>query len=175
MSKPGNFILYIEDDEGIAKLVRSHLEKFGYMVEVANSAESGLGVYDPNVHSAILLDYMLPGISGIEALAKLSPNKYNPPVIILTAAGSEKTAVEAIKLGAAEYIIKDTSGGFISLLLIAIESAIAKRNLYKENEQLRSQYELLTKEISRLQEEAKTLNLEGTAFSRILERLPSNG
>ena len=132
-------VLYIEDDEGIAKLVQLNLERAGYFVEIADSAEKGLEVYNPAIHKVIVLDNVLPGISGVDALRRFAPNKFDPAMIMLTAAGSEKLAVDAIASGAAEYLVKDDIKGFLQLLPIAIESAKAKQKLYKDNDVLQKE------------------------------------
>lgn len=146
-------VLYIEDDEGVAKLVQKNLERAGYFVEIADSAEKGLEIYNPNIHKVIVLDYVLPGMSGIDALKKLAPNKFEPSVIMLTAAGSEKVAIDAIAMGAAEYLVKDDIKGFMQLLPIAIESALAKRSLYKDNDNLLKENTNHVQELKRLREE----------------------
>jgi DNA-binding NtrC family response regulator len=164
-------ILYIEDDEGTARLVRQYLEKFGYMLEVAYSAEDGLKKFSPDIHHAVLLDYVLPGMSGISALKKLAPNKYNPAIIMITAAGSEKVAVEAMNNGAAGYIMKDNSTGFLDLLPVGIESAIAKKHLYSQNEELKAEVENTERELAKLGSEISKLKLQDSALGRIFARI----
>ena len=164
-----DMILYIEDDEGTAKLVRSHMERYGYFLEVADSAESGIKKYDKNIHKAILMDYILPGMSGVDALKKLSPNKLDPTIIMLTAAGSEKVAVEAINNGAAGYVIKDNSGGFLELLPIALESALRKKQLYKTNAVLQQTQNNIAKELAKLEKELNRSSPSSPIIQKILE------
>jgi two-component system, sensor histidine kinase len=146
-------VLYIEDDEGVAKLVQLNLERAGYFVEIADSAEKGLEIYNPSIHKVIVLDHVLPGISGIDALKKFAPSKFDPAVIMLTAAGSEKIAIEAINSGAAEYLVKDDIKGFLQLLPIAIESALAKKKLYKDNDVLQRENVDYIEELRRIRDE----------------------
>lgn len=143
-------VLYIEDDEGVAKLVQTNLERAGYFVEIAASAEKGLQIFNPNIHKVVVLDYVLPGISGIEALKKIAPNKCDPAVIMLTAAGSERIAIEAMANGAAEYMVKDDIKGFLQLLPISIESALAKKKLYRDNDSLQKENQNQRDELMRL-------------------------
>jgi CheY-like chemotaxis protein len=56
MTTEPKMILYIEDDEGTARLVRQYLERFGYMLEITNSAEEGLKKFNPNIHQVVLMD-----------------------------------------------------------------------------------------------------------------------
>ena len=151
-------VLYVEDDEGVAKLVQLNLERAGYFVEIADTAEKGLEVYNPKIHKVIVLDHVLPGISGIDALKKFAPNKYDPAIIMLTAAGSEKVAVEAINSGAAEYLVKDDIKGFQQLLPIAIESALAKQRLYKDNDTLQKENANFMEELKRVRAELDKAN-----------------
>jgi DNA-binding NtrC family response regulator len=171
MTTEPNMILYIEDDEGTARLVRQYLERFGYMLEITDSAEQGLKKYNPNIHQMILMDYVLPGMNGLNALKKLAPNKYDPAIVMITAAGSEKVAVEAMNNGAAGYIMKSNSTGFIDLLPVAIESALAKRNLYRQNSELQARVAETEKELAKLGSEIGKLKLQDTALGRIYGRI----
>ena len=105
------------------------------------------------------MDYALPGISGLDALRKLTPDKFDPAVVLITAAGSEQVAVDAINNGAAGYVVKDSSLGFLSLLPIAIESGVAKQKLYKQISTLMNQATQNERKIAKLTAENEKLRV----------------
>ena len=98
-------ILIIDDDELIRKTLSAHLSK-SYEVSLAEDGEKGLQQYDENMPDLIVLDIRLPDMSGLEVLNKIRERNKNANVIIITAFDDMKTTVEAIKLGAFEYLVK---------------------------------------------------------------------
>lgn len=126
-------ILYVEDDEGLAYLLKKRLERLGFTVEVALTGEAALECIAQKNYDAILLDYTLPSINGMAVLKRIKPVEGEPPVIMLTAGGSERLAVEALQLGAEDYIVKDVNQTYLDLLPHVIHSAVIKLNLRKQN------------------------------------------
>ncbi|MDT4966593.1 MAG: two-component system, OmpR family, alkaline phosphatase synthesis response regulator PhoP [Acidobacteriota bacterium] len=110
MSRP---ILIIEDDPDIAESVRYNLERDGLAARIAETGEKGLSAaLDPkNSPSLIILDLMLPGMSGNELCRRLrrEPATRRTPIIMLTARVSESDRVAGFDLGADDYIIKPFS------------------------------------------------------------------
>jgi DNA-binding response OmpR family regulator len=110
MAKP---ILIIEDDPDIAEGLRYNLEREGLVARVAETGERGLSIaLDPkNPPSLILLDLMLPGMSGSELCRRLrrEPATRRTPIIMLTARGSETERVAGLEIGADDYITKPFS------------------------------------------------------------------
>jgi FixJ family two-component response regulator len=148
-------ILYMDDDPGMARLLQKHLSRAGYEVEIATDGKTGLSRHRATPFDFLIMDYRMPGLSGIEVLRELSKGGNLPPCVLLTGAGDEKTAVEAMKLGASDYILKDTDGGYRELMPSVIQRALHQRQLVvdkkRAEEKLRTAYAEL---------EAKTLNLE---------------
>ena len=99
-------VLVVEDVAAQAELARLLLQKSGYSVRVAASAEQALPELDAWRPDAVLLDVGLPGISGLELLARLCRAPLCPQVIVVTANASSSDAAEAIRLGAFDYIAK---------------------------------------------------------------------
>jgi two-component system response regulator AtoC len=98
-------ILIIDDDPLIRKTLSSHLSK-GFEVTLAEDGEEGLQNYEEGIPDLVILDIRLPDLSGLEVLCKIKERNKNANIIIMTAYDDMKTTVEAIKLGAFEYLVK---------------------------------------------------------------------
>ncbi len=122
-------ILYIEDDPGLSRLVRARLESEGYRVELCLTGKEGLAAFDEAMHDLVIVDYQLPDCNGLQVLEALVARGAEVPVIIATGAGSEEIAVKAMKLGAADYINKETHDKFFHLLPSVIEKALRQHEL----------------------------------------------
>jgi two-component system, sensor histidine kinase len=133
-------LLYIEDDEGLARLLQLRLERQRFSVDIANTAEDGLRMLHEQVYDLALLDYHLPGMSGLELLDELMGRENMPPVIILTASGDERVAVSALEKGAADYAVKDAGQSYLDLLPAIMQAAYMRQALQREN--ARQQQEL---------------------------------
>ncbi len=160
-------ILYIEDDEGLAKLLQRRLERDGFSVSISVSGEEALELLKTQQFDTILLDYTLPGINGLDVLKALAPVNGEPPIIMLTVGGNEYLAVEAIKFGAEDYIIKDIGQTYLDLLPHVIRAAITKLRLRQENEQQQdkliyyiSEIEKRNSELMQEVQERKELEIE---------------
>lgn len=104
----GELIYLTEDDENIRELVTCTLEAFGFTVNAFEYAESMLDEFSREIPALILLDIMLPGMDGIEALKiiRKNPATKSVPVIMLTAKGTEVDKVKGLDNGADDYITK---------------------------------------------------------------------
>ncbi len=101
-------ILFIEDNAGDAEIVRRMLEDAGIAtVEAAYTVEQGLDMFRETKWDLLLVDYRLPGSSGLEALDRIREIDPSVPAIMLTGVGDEQIAAAAIKRGADEYLSKD--------------------------------------------------------------------
>jgi two-component system response regulator AtoC len=98
-------ILIIDDDSLIRKTLSSHLSK-GFEVTMAEDGEEGLQNYAEGMPDLVILDIRLPDMSGLDVLCKIKEKNNNANIIIMTAYDDMKTTVEAIKLGAFEYLVK---------------------------------------------------------------------
>ncbi len=99
-------ILVVEDEEKIARLLEIELEYEGYSVTKALDGIKALELYRSKNWDLILLDVMLPGLSGIEILRRIRANDNSTPVLLLTAKGSVEDKVSGLDLGANDYITK---------------------------------------------------------------------
>ena len=157
MSKPGPIrILYIEDDHRLADLVRLHLEQSGYAVDLAHDGEEGLAKCASGRYDLVAVDHSLPQRDGLEVIRTLAAKGPLPPTIMITGHGTEKIAVETMKLGADDYIVKDLSGGWLDLLPSVIERVLARRRLLEEKEQAREQLRQSEKRLAKAEKLAAT-------------------
>jgi two-component system response regulator AtoC len=130
-------ILVVDDDQSVRSYLSDFLTSCGYTVECAESGDQAVtrlaGGYVPSV---IVQDIVMPGINGIEVLE--SVKKINPsiPVIILSAAGQIKTVVDAMKMGAADFLVKPFEEQELEL---AIENVVEKQKLKEEVKTLKRQ------------------------------------
>ncbi|ASR48355.1 DNA-binding response regulator [Paenibacillus kribbensis] len=99
-------ILIVEDEEKIARLLEIELEFEGYRVVKEKNGIDGLETYYKGTWDLVLLDIMVPGLSGTQLLQRIRKNDANIPVILLTAKSSIADKVEGLDLGANDYITK---------------------------------------------------------------------
>ncbi|SEQ55268.1 response regulator transcription factor [Piscibacillus halophilus] len=114
-------ILVIEDEEKIARVLELELGYEGYTVSKAHSGYDALELYRSQTWDLILLDIMLPEMSGIELLRRIRKNDTHTPILLLTAKGSTEDKVTGLDLGANDYITKPFE---IEELLARIRAAL---------------------------------------------------
>ena len=106
-------ILIVEDEAALVALLRYNLEKEGYVVDEASDGQEGLTKVSEAIPDLILLDWMLPQLSGLEVCRQLrrSASTRNVPIIMVTARGEEGDRVRGLDVGADDYIAKPFSPG----------------------------------------------------------------
>ncbi len=125
-------LLYMDDDLGLARLLKKRLERQGFTVDIAGSGEQGLDMYDPACHDVIAVDQEMPGLDGLEVIKRLAASHPLPPIVMITGTGDERVAVEAMKLGARDYIVKDIEGTYLDLMPSVFEQVIYQQRLIDE-------------------------------------------
>jgi DNA-binding response OmpR family regulator len=150
-------ILIIEDEADIREMVRLRLKKEGYDIFVADSGEAGLAVALERRPDLILLDLMLPIMSGFEVLRKIKAERTvsRTPVIIVSARGEESDIVAGLELGADDYVTKP----FNMAVLIARVNALLRRSVSAEE----TDGDLMT---------AGPVQIDGTGFQAMLSGEP---
>ena len=115
-------ILVAEDEDSLATLLNYNLEKEGYAVAVAADGEDALMMINEKLPDLILLDWMLPKVSGIEVCRRLRARTEtrNIPIIMLTARGEETDRIRGLDTGADDYIIKPFSMSELSARIRAV-------------------------------------------------------
>ena len=127
-------VLCMEDNDGLARLLQKHLERQGYLVDRARDGEEGLAMYDAGSYDIVMMDQMMPVYTGLEVIRILASRGPLPPIIMITGTGSEQIAVEAMKLGAGDYLVKDVDGGYLDLLPTVIEQVLDQQRLIEEKQ-----------------------------------------
>jgi len=127
-------LLIVEDEPKMQRLLELNLSEEGYSVECAQDAESGLRLLRQGKIDLVLTDLKLPGMNGLEFLQAVKRSNAHLPVIVMTAYGTVETAVEAMKAGAGDYVLKPFSMEEIKLL---IRKELDVHNLREENVTLR--------------------------------------
>src|SRR5438093_590697 len=133
-SMPEGRILVVDDEEIVQDVLQTLLRKQGYEVLPATSAEDALPFLEHEGIDVVLLDLMLPGIGGMDALRLIRERDPEKTVIMMTAYGSVETAVEAMKIGAFHYLTKPFKNDEVLLLL---DKALERRRLVEENRRLK--------------------------------------
>ena len=110
-------ILIIDDEPTLVKNIRTYLGRYGHDTESAGSAEEGLALLDRFQPDVVLLDFHLPGISGLEALGQIRQRRPDAKVVMITGHSGVKVAVDAMKAGAYDYVAKPVVLGDLKLLL----------------------------------------------------------
>jgi FixJ family two-component response regulator len=145
-------IIVTEDDEGLNHLMQKILRREGFKTEGALSGKDAIKKATSNQDSLMLLDYGLPDMTGKEVIQALSRRKDNVPFMLVTGKGNEHVAVDMMKRGAMDYIIKDD--GFIKELPVKVRSVLAaldwKKDVEEAEETLQKKYYLNQMMIERM-------------------------
>ena len=127
-------ILVVEDEPKLRRLVELQLADDGYEVQSAPDAESGLKLVNGPPFDLIITDLKLPGMSGLEFLQAVKRVDAQIPVVIMTAFGSVESAVDAMKAGASDYVLKPFS---LAELVMVVRKELDTHELRRENRTLR--------------------------------------
>ncbi len=129
-------ILYMEDDPGLARLLQKMLQRRGFVINIATNGEEGLTMLDAEQYDLLLLDYNMPFMGGIDVIRALTAKNALPPTIMVTGEGNEMVAVDALKLGAADYIVKDADMKYLDLLPSVIDQVLYRQQMLRERHQM---------------------------------------
>ncbi len=122
-------LLVVDDDPAVRRSLGRALEEYGLKVSSAANAAEGLAVYEHGAHDLVLLDLFLPDQHGLEVLKQLKAKDPDAAVIVVTASDDVRDAVEAIKLGALEYLVKPYN---LEALMVLIQHALDQRRTRME-------------------------------------------
>ena len=128
-------VMVIDDDPGLREYMEALVTRQGYEVHAVAGGEEALRVLDDANPDLITLDVVLPGMDGLETLQELKQRVPKVPVIMLSGHGQARTIVEAMRLGASDFLRKPFEAEELEL---AFQKALEKRALKMEVEQLRS-------------------------------------
>jgi len=137
MSSKGRIVV-IDDEVNAASALETLLREDGYDVAKANDARTGLQILEKTEADLVLTDLRMPGMDGIELLARIKETRPETMVILMTAYGTVKTAVKAMKLGAEDYLGKPID---VEELEVILQKALEKKHLLEETKSLRERLE----------------------------------
>ena len=127
-------ILIVEDEAKMRRLLELNLGEDGFATFSAGDAEAGLKLLRENAIDLVVTDLKLPGMDGLEFLQTVKRQNAALPVVVMTAFGTVETAVEAMKAGASDYVLKPFS---LTEMRMVIHKELDVRNLREENRELR--------------------------------------
>jgi CheY-like chemotaxis protein len=133
MSRPTRSILIVDDNDDVRELLLNFLEQDSYRLYSANNGDSALALLHSERIDLLLLDVMMPGISGVELLKKIKsshfPTNPNLPVIMVTARSGSDDIEEAMAAGAHSYIVKPFRGEEIRKQVADVLTLVEERAL----------------------------------------------
>ena len=122
-------VLIVDDDEAICELISEGLLEDGYSCDIASTADEALSKFRGHYFDIVLLDIKLPGKSGMELLRIFQTISQNTEIVMITAVKDIETAIQAMKLGASDYIIKpftiDKLSASIDTILVSSQRCIS--------------------------------------------------
>jgi len=165
-------ILVVEDEDAIREMLMMVLEQADFHILAAVSAEEALKVLAENRVDLLLLDWMLPGISGVELAKRLKrePGYKDLPIILLTARGEEEDKIRGLEIGADDYVTKPFSP---KELIARIKAVMRRSGKLGESGQLSIGDLMLDAEQHRLTIAGKSLDVSPTEF-RLMQFFMSN-
>jgi two-component system NtrC family response regulator/two-component system response regulator HydG len=131
-------IVVVDDEVNAATALTSLLDEDGYSVRCANDPREGLKLIDADVPDIVLTDLRMPGMDGLEFLGKVKHAHPEVMVIVMTAYGTVKTAVQAMKLGAEDYLAKPID---VDELEVIVQRTLERKELREEAHALRERLE----------------------------------
>lgn len=132
---PGK-IFVVDDEESMCSFMAIMLRKEGYKVETTQNPRSAVNAICAGSYDLVIADMMMPEMSGLELLTEVKKRKEGQPIIVMTAFASVESAIEAMKLGASDYISKPFQ---IDAVKLTIEKVISHHRIVDENKTLKKQ------------------------------------
>lgn len=131
-------ILVVDDEKGMREMLKAFFEEEGYIVDVSPNGNKALELIERSSYDLVITDMVMPQMDGIKLMKKMKEKGCNAITIMITAYATAESAVEAMKLGAYDYIIKPFK---LDELRIIVRNALDKRRLERENILLRKEVE----------------------------------
>ena len=161
-------VFVVEDDPDVAKYLKTLLTSVGIAVEAFSTAGEFLQQYRPRAIECLLVDLRLPGLNGIELQRRLAVRRDGLPVIVMTGFATASTAVEAMKLGAVDYIEKPVN---VEELLKTVRKALDCDREAKAEQHSESEVRLLMARLTPREREVLALVVKGHPSKDIAEIL----
>ncbi|MFN4273886.1 MAG: sensor histidine kinase [Aliihoeflea sp.] len=128
-------VLHVDDDLALARLLERALGRRGFVLENVADIEIAAARIEAGEVDVVVLDHYLAGQTGLELLERLGQTPAPPPVVYVTGSSDANIAIDALKAGAADYVLKTVGEEFVMLLASAIEQSLHKSRLQRAKEQ----------------------------------------
>ena len=145
MHNPSAKLLIIDDDEVVRASIAAYLEDSGFSVLQATNGLQGLEVFERDRPDLVICDLRMPQVDGLELIRRINVFNTDVPVIVVSGAGVMSDAVEALRLGAADYLIKPLED--LAVLEHSIRRALDRAFLRLENQRYRDELETANREL----------------------------
>ncbi|MBU3056231.1 MULTISPECIES: two-component system response regulator RssB [Pseudomonas] len=145
MHNPSATLLIIDDDEVVRASLAAYLEDSGFSVLQASNGLQGLEVFERAKPDLVICDLRMPQVDGLELIRRISEQEVDTPVIVVSGAGVMSDAVEALRLGAADYLIKPLED--LAVLEHSVRRALDRSRLRLENRRYREKLEAANREL----------------------------
>ncbi|MCP4697496.1 MAG: response regulator [Gammaproteobacteria bacterium] len=137
--KTSTLILIIEDEKAISESFRNYLDDYGYQVLEAENGRAGLEIFARESPDLVVVDLRMPEVDGLEVLASVKQHSPDTPLIVVSGTGMVGDAVEALRRGAWDYLLKPIED--MSVLRYAVEKALERARLIRENREYQARLE----------------------------------
>ena len=145
MQKISATLLIIDDDDVVRASLAAYLEDSGFSVLQAGNGQQGLQVFEEHQPDLVICDLRMPQMGGLELIRQISERAPQLPVIVVSGAGVMSDAVEALRLGAADYLIKPLED--LAVLEHSVRRALDRSRLVLENQRYRDKLEAANREL----------------------------
>jgi serine phosphatase RsbU (regulator of sigma subunit) len=145
MHKTSATLLIIDDDDVVRASLAAYLEDSGFHVLQASNGLQGLEVFHAESPDLVICDLRMPQVDGLELIRRINALQVETPVIVVSGAGVMSDAVEALRLGAADYLIKPLAD--LAVLEHSVRRALDRANLRLENQRYRDELETANREL----------------------------
>lgn len=160
-------ILIVDDDQNVGGLLSELLSDEGYSVNTVFRGDDALEELERNAYDLLLLDLMLPGVYGLDVFREISQRNPGTDVIIMTSQASLETAVEALRLGAQDYLAKPFED--LSIVTEVIRKTFDKRRIVEENVRLTESLKVKTAALETSVQRLSSLHHMSRALYSILD------
>lgn len=162
-------ILIIEDEASLRKTLARILQQAGFEVTSAESAEQGLDYLKTTTFDLVFTDLRLPGMAGLEALKRIQSTNPTIPVVLFTAQPDINSAVEALRHGATDYLLKPLKP---EIIVERAKTILLNQQKEKRKREIASEIEKLQNELKQIEngEEKLTTNISETKTERFIKQ-----
>lgn len=145
MHKTSATLLLIDDDEVVRASIAAYLEDSGFNILLASNGLQGLEVFERERPDLVICDLRMPQVDGLELIRRINALEFSAPIIVVSGAGVMTDVVEALRLGAADYLIKPLED--LAVLEHSVHRALDRVHLRQENERYREKLETANREL----------------------------